>query len=73
MKEICAGAAGEELAMDKFWGRKDVLLLVPGSLPCLRGVYSHALKLGKLHQFRYIRMSLAQQRSLYGMKSAAVL
>ena len=39
MKEICAGAAGEELAMDKFWGRKDVLLLVPGSLPCLRGVY----------------------------------
>lgn len=57
MKEICAGAAGEELAMDKFWGRKDVLLLVPGSLPCLRGVYSHALKLGKLHQFRYIRMT----------------
>lgn len=22
MKEICAGAAGEELAMDKFWGGK---------------------------------------------------
>lgn len=57
MKEVYAGAAGEELAMDKFWKRKDVLLLVPGSLPCLRGVYSHALKLGKLHQFGYVRMT----------------
>ena len=28
MKEIYAGVAEEELAMDKFWRRKDLLLLV---------------------------------------------
>ena len=35
-------------AMDKLWRRQDLLLLVSGSLPCIRGVYSRALKLNNI-------------------------
>lgn len=44
-------------AMDKLWRRQDLLLLVSGSLPCIRGVYSRALKLNKLHQFDFVALS----------------
>lgn len=79
MKEIYAGVAEEELAMDKFWRRKDLLLLVPGSLPCLRGVYSRALSVGKCHQVSYVRMTnsdyvlgTAEERIRNGIRRAAL-
>ena len=29
-------------AMEDFWAREDIILVVPGSLPCIRGVYLRA-------------------------------
>lgn len=43
-------------AMEDFWAREDIILVVPGSLPCIRDVYLRARAEGKLNQFAYVHM-----------------
>ena len=40
----------------RIWKRDDLMLIATGSPACVRGVYNTAVKLNKLHQYRYCLM-----------------
>lgn len=45
-----------DFAADVLWSRKDLMLVVPGSLPCMREMYLRAMRMHALHQFRSVPM-----------------
>lgn len=48
----------KDMSAAKFWKRDDVMVVAGGSLPCIRVLYVLAKEIGKLHQFRYIKLTL---------------
>lgn len=46
-----------EIAMTRFWKRKDVMVVAAGSIPCIRELYILAKEMGTLHQFRYVSLT----------------
>ena len=46
-----------EIAMTRFWKRKDVMVVAAGSIPCIRESYILAKEMGTLHQFRYVSLT----------------
>lgn len=54
-----------EIAMTRFWKRKDVMVVAAGSIPCIRELYILAKEMGTLHQFRYV--SLTNSDYILGM------
>ena len=45
--------SNEDSPIDFLWKHKDVMIVAPGSGPCVRGLYARAYALDKLHQFMY--------------------
>lgn len=43
--------SNEDSPIDFLWKHKDVMIVAPGSGPCVRGLYARAYALDKLHQF----------------------